>query len=425
MPTVNVRYIVDDVDAAVVFYTTQLGFELVMHPAPTFAAVSLGGVRLYLNAPGPGGGGQSLPDGRTPGTGRMEPDPARGRRPREPGRRTAPRRGADAQRRSSKARAATRSSSRTRPATPSSCSSRTDPGVRLGVVVGAGAAVLPVAADGRLGPREAPVLEEVAADALHSGRFARDPHARGRVDLGVAERGEEHGVAGRARQRPSSSRPTVACGVCAEVEPRVGVPRSRRTPHRRRCGQHLEQLAHRRYRRLVAREHERRRVGVDRVAPPGSGDRGCVTGCGRDRPFRRRAPIRARTTSRSSSSATGSTRRGVNVRIAGRVPSGSRNSLPFHVGITSCAERPGTGAGGARSPRAGRRRNPRARRRANVIRNSRGLTVRRPPHLTRRKRGGSRRMRSAAGSRVGAAHGEQVAIRTGKMTPWRTHRCWW
>ena len=66
MPTVNVRYIVDDVDAAVAFYTTQLGFELVMHPAPTFAAVSLGGLRLYLNAPGPGGGGQSLPDGRTP-----------------------------------------------------------------------------------------------------------------------------------------------------------------------------------------------------------------------------------------------------------------------------------------------------------------------------------------------------------------------
>jgi catechol 2,3-dioxygenase-like lactoylglutathione lyase family enzyme len=61
MPTVNVRYIVDDVDAAVAFYTTQLGFELVMHPAPTFAAVSLGGVRLYLNAPGRGA---NTPDGR-------------------------------------------------------------------------------------------------------------------------------------------------------------------------------------------------------------------------------------------------------------------------------------------------------------------------------------------------------------------------
>lgn len=64
------RYIVDDVDAAIAFYTTQLGFDLDMHPAPTFAAVSSGDLRLLLSAPGgPGGGGAAMPDGRVPGPG--------------------------------------------------------------------------------------------------------------------------------------------------------------------------------------------------------------------------------------------------------------------------------------------------------------------------------------------------------------------
>ncbi|GAA4993371.1 VOC family protein [Actinopolymorpha pittospori] len=67
MSTVSVRYIVDDVDAAISFYTTQLGFDLDMHPAPTFAAVSSGDLRLLLSAPGgPGGGGAAMPDGRVP-----------------------------------------------------------------------------------------------------------------------------------------------------------------------------------------------------------------------------------------------------------------------------------------------------------------------------------------------------------------------
>jgi catechol 2,3-dioxygenase-like lactoylglutathione lyase family enzyme len=65
MPTVQVRYIVTDVDAAVAFYTKLLGFTEVMHPAPTFALLSSGDLRLALTAPNPqAGGGQPMPDGR-------------------------------------------------------------------------------------------------------------------------------------------------------------------------------------------------------------------------------------------------------------------------------------------------------------------------------------------------------------------------
>lgn len=67
MATIQVRYIVNDVDAAIAFYTTQLGFTLVMHPAPPFAMLSRGDLRLVLSAPNPmGGGGQSMPDGTKP-----------------------------------------------------------------------------------------------------------------------------------------------------------------------------------------------------------------------------------------------------------------------------------------------------------------------------------------------------------------------
>jgi catechol 2,3-dioxygenase-like lactoylglutathione lyase family enzyme len=67
MATVSVRYIVDDVDAAIAFYTEQLGFEEVMHPAPTFAMLARGDLRLVLSAPsGAGGGGQAMPDGTKP-----------------------------------------------------------------------------------------------------------------------------------------------------------------------------------------------------------------------------------------------------------------------------------------------------------------------------------------------------------------------
>lgn len=67
MATVSVRYIVEDVDAAIAFYTRHLGFHEDMHPAPTFAMLSRGDLRLALSAPsGAGGGGQAMPDGTMP-----------------------------------------------------------------------------------------------------------------------------------------------------------------------------------------------------------------------------------------------------------------------------------------------------------------------------------------------------------------------
>ncbi|WP_345413765.1 VOC family protein [Haladaptatus pallidirubidus] len=66
MSTVVVRYIVDDVDAAVDFYTDHLKFEVQMRPAPGFAALERGRLRLLLNAPGVGGSGQAMPDGTLP-----------------------------------------------------------------------------------------------------------------------------------------------------------------------------------------------------------------------------------------------------------------------------------------------------------------------------------------------------------------------
>ena len=62
MSTVQVRYIVNDVDAAIVFYVEQLGFHEVMHPAPAFAMLTRGDLRLVLSAPNPAsGGGQPMP----------------------------------------------------------------------------------------------------------------------------------------------------------------------------------------------------------------------------------------------------------------------------------------------------------------------------------------------------------------------------
>ena len=70
MATVSVRYIVNDVDAAIAFYCQQLGFTEVMHPAPAFAMLSRGDLRLVLSAPGGGpGGGQAMPNGTLPAPG--------------------------------------------------------------------------------------------------------------------------------------------------------------------------------------------------------------------------------------------------------------------------------------------------------------------------------------------------------------------
>jgi catechol 2,3-dioxygenase-like lactoylglutathione lyase family enzyme len=67
MEIVSVRYIVDDVDVAIDFYTQHLGFAVDVHPSPGFASVSRGNLRLLLSKPGGGGGaGQSMPDGHKP-----------------------------------------------------------------------------------------------------------------------------------------------------------------------------------------------------------------------------------------------------------------------------------------------------------------------------------------------------------------------
>lgn len=73
MEQVSVRYIVHDVDAAMQFYVQQLGFTEVMHPAPGFAMLTRGALRLLLSAPGsldvngaPGGGGRAMADGSLP-----------------------------------------------------------------------------------------------------------------------------------------------------------------------------------------------------------------------------------------------------------------------------------------------------------------------------------------------------------------------
>lgn len=72
MATVNVRYIVNDVDAAIGFYCGHLDFTEKMHPAPMFAMIERGDLCLLLSSPvpgGPGGGSQAMPDGTLPAPG--------------------------------------------------------------------------------------------------------------------------------------------------------------------------------------------------------------------------------------------------------------------------------------------------------------------------------------------------------------------
>ena len=68
MTTVNVRYMVDDVDAAVAFYTTHLGFTLKSNAAPAFADVTRGDLRLLLSG-ATSSAGRPMPDGRLPAPG--------------------------------------------------------------------------------------------------------------------------------------------------------------------------------------------------------------------------------------------------------------------------------------------------------------------------------------------------------------------
>jgi catechol 2,3-dioxygenase-like lactoylglutathione lyase family enzyme len=68
MTTVNVRYMVDDVRAAVAFYTKHLGFSLQADMAPAFASVTLGELRVLLSGP-TSSAGRPMPDGRKPASG--------------------------------------------------------------------------------------------------------------------------------------------------------------------------------------------------------------------------------------------------------------------------------------------------------------------------------------------------------------------
>ena len=64
MAKVQIRYIVNNIDEAIAFYTEHLGFNLEMHPASAFAMLSRNDLRLVLSAPNPsGGGGKPMPDG--------------------------------------------------------------------------------------------------------------------------------------------------------------------------------------------------------------------------------------------------------------------------------------------------------------------------------------------------------------------------
>ena len=67
MATVSIRYIVNDIDAAIGFYTGHLGFSVQMHPNDLFAMLTRGDLRLVLSVPAGGpGGGQAMPDGTMP-----------------------------------------------------------------------------------------------------------------------------------------------------------------------------------------------------------------------------------------------------------------------------------------------------------------------------------------------------------------------
>jgi catechol 2,3-dioxygenase-like lactoylglutathione lyase family enzyme len=68
MATVNVRYMVEDVEAAVAWYTKHLGFTLLSSQAPAFADITRGSLRLLLSGPS-SSAGRPMPDGERPGPG--------------------------------------------------------------------------------------------------------------------------------------------------------------------------------------------------------------------------------------------------------------------------------------------------------------------------------------------------------------------
>ena len=66
--SVNVRYMVDDVDESIAFYTKLLGFELLTSASPAFADVKRGNLRVLLSGPA-SSAGRPMPDGTKPGPG--------------------------------------------------------------------------------------------------------------------------------------------------------------------------------------------------------------------------------------------------------------------------------------------------------------------------------------------------------------------
>jgi catechol 2,3-dioxygenase-like lactoylglutathione lyase family enzyme len=86
MMAVNVRYIVDDLDSAIAFYSGSLGFRVERHPGPGFAMLSRGELRLLAEQRRRIRGSRAGDAGRTPTRARgLEPHPAGGRRPRPGG----------------------------------------------------------------------------------------------------------------------------------------------------------------------------------------------------------------------------------------------------------------------------------------------------------------------------------------------------
>ena len=199
--------------------------------------------------------------------------------------------------------------------------------------VAPGAAVLPVAADRALGAGETALVEEVLADALDAGGLARDPHACRGVDVGRGDRGLEGGTWRRRR---------------GEVVPGNGGDRGAAGSSNRASGRATSRRTA--TRAVGGRASRSTLIAGSAVSSPAS------RWCSADgstvypRPVPETAatapgstvsahvesgPSPWSTTSTSSSGGSARNRRGVSVRNAGRVPSGSRNSLPFQVGSTS------------------------------------------------------------------------------------------
>ena len=67
----SVRYVVDDVEAAIAFYTEHLGFTVLSHPAPPFADVVRGHLRVLLSGPPSSGARATPPEASAPGRNRI------------------------------------------------------------------------------------------------------------------------------------------------------------------------------------------------------------------------------------------------------------------------------------------------------------------------------------------------------------------